>query len=355
MRDSRHGRLVLVLLLAISFALITVDIRGGRNSPIANVRDWASAVFGPAERGVSAAVDPVGRAVNAVKDAGSHEGDKKRLQDENAKLRQQVDNIELDRNRAAELDKLLKVSTAGQYKVKPARVVAIGPAQGFSWTVTIDAGAGDGIKPDMTVINGDGLVGRVTQVGPMTSTVLLATDPGFSVGSRLAGSMEIGITTGRGDRPMSLKLLNGQAQVKKGDRLVSFGSQGGKPFVAGVPVGEVAEVRNKPGELTRTVEVRSYVRFSSLDTVGVVVEPPRTDPRDTLLPVTAEPTPPTAPAAPPAPPAAAEPPPATTEPPAGAQATRPPAAGDRANNANASGDGRRKPSSGGATPPAGRD
>ncbi|MFI1380997.1 rod shape-determining protein MreC [Embleya sp. NPDC020886] len=348
MRDSRHGRLVLVLLLAISFALITVDIRGGRNSPIANVRDWASAVFGPAERGVSAAVDPVGRAVNAVKDAGSHEGEKKRLQDENAKLRQQVDNIQLDRNRAAELDKLLKVSSAGQYKIKPARVVAIGPAQGFSWTVTIDTGAGDGIKPDMTVINGDGLVGRVTQVGPMTATVLLATDPGFAVGSRLAGSMEIGITSGRGDKPMNLKLLNGQADVKKGDRLVTFGSQGGKPFVPGVPVGEVAEVRNTPGQLTRSVEVKSYVHFSSLDTVGVVIEPPRTDPRDSVLaPAQAVAAPPSTPAVPPAPPA-------TTEPPKSASTGKPPAGDTRSTNANAA-DGRRKPPPGGTAPPTGRD
>jgi rod shape-determining protein MreC len=335
-------------LLAISFALITVDIRGGRNSPIANVRDWASAVFGPAERGVSAGVDPVGRAVNAVKDAGSHESEKKRLQDENAKLRQQVDNIEFDRNRAAELDRLLKVSAAGQYKIKPARVVAIGPAQGFSWTVTIDAGDSDGIKADMTVINGDGLVGRVTQVGPMTSTVLLATDPGFSVGSRLAGSMEIGITTGRGDRPMSLKLLNGQAQVKKGDRLVTFGSQGGRPFVPGVPVGEVGDVRNTPGELTRTVEVKSYVRFSSLDTVGVVVEPPRADPRDSVLPPPVEqvaqaPAPSPPPAAPPA-----STPPASTEPPKGTQAAKPPTG----NTNNASGNGRKPPP---ATSPPGRD
>ena len=43
----------------------------------------------------------------------------------------------------------------------PARVVAMGPAQSFSRTVTIDAGTSSGIHPDMTVINNDGLVGRV--------------------------------------------------------------------------------------------------------------------------------------------------------------------------------------------------
>ncbi|NUU23040.1 MAG: rod shape-determining protein MreC, partial [Streptomycetaceae bacterium] len=297
MRDTRRGRMVLVLLLAISFALITVDIRGGRNSPISHVRDWASAVFGPAERATASAVDPIGDAIDAVRDAGNDKDEKQKLQEENAKLRQELENIALDRARVAELDKLLHVASVGQYKIKPARVVAVGPAQGFSWTVTIDVGSGDGIKSDMTVINGDGLVGRVTSVGPMTATVLLATDPGFSVGSRMAGSMEIGITTGQGDRPMRLQLLSSSAQVKTGDRLVTFGTQGGRSFVPGVPVGEVTEIRSTPGALTKTVEVKPFVRFTSLDTVGVVVEPPRTDPRDAVLP-----PPPAAPA--PAPPVA---------------------------------------------------
>lgn len=312
MRDTRRSRTVLVLLLAISFALITVDINGGRNSPISHVRDWASAVFGPAERATAAAVDPIGDAIDAVRDAGEHQDEKRKLEAENDKMRQELENIQLDRNRVAEVDKLLRVASVGQYRVKPARVVAVGPAQGFSWTVTIDAGSGDGIQRDMTVINGDGLVGRVTSVGPMTSTILLATDPGFSVGSRMAGSMEIGITTGQGDRPMRLQLLNGQAQVKVGDRLVTFGSQGGRPFVPGVPVGEVTEIRATPGSLTKTVEVKPFVRFTSLDTVGVVVEPPRVDPRDAVLP--APPAPPAPPAAPPAAPVAAPqpPPPAPT-------------------------------------------
>ncbi|GAA4970630.1 rod shape-determining protein MreC [Yinghuangia aomiensis] len=312
MRDSRRSRMVLVLLLAISFALITVDIRGGRNSPLSTARDWASAVFGPAERGTSAAVDPVGRAIDAVRDAGSHEDEKKKLKDENAKLRQELENVQLDKARVAELDKLLHVASAGQYKVKPARVVAVGPAQGFSWTVTIDAGTGDGIKQDMTVINGDGLVGRVTSVGPMTATVLLATDPGFSVGSRMAGSMEIGITTGQGDRPMKLQLLNGQAQIKPGDRLVTFGSQGPKSFAPGVPVGEVTEIRATPGALTKTVEVKPYVHFTSLDTVGVVVEPPRSDPRDAVLPAAPAQQPPANPAAPASAPASPAAQPSTT-------------------------------------------
>ncbi|MFJ8697181.1 rod shape-determining protein MreC, partial [Streptomyces roseolilacinus] len=196
-----------------------------------------------------------------------------------------------NRNRVRELDKLLRTAGAGQYGIKAAEVVAIGAAQGFSWTVTIDAGSQDGIRRDMTVINGDGLVGRVTTVGPSTSTVLLANDPDFTVGTRIERTNELGFATGQGDRPLSVQLLNGKAKVKPGDRLVTFGSQADRPFVPGVPVGEVIRVDPSSGDLTRRLFVRSYAGFSRLDIVGVVVQAPRTDPRDTVLPAKPKPAP----------------------------------------------------------------
>jgi rod shape-determining protein MreC len=83
---------------------------------------------------------------------------------------------------------------------------------------------------------------------------------------------------------LDLRLLDGQSTVSAGDRLVSFGSQGDRPYVPGVPVGDVVSVQGTPGSQTRTATVRPYVDFTSLDLVGVVVEPPRTDPRDAVLP-----------------------------------------------------------------------
>lgn len=284
MRDTRESRLLLVLLVVIAFALITVDIRGGEDSPLDRPRTAAQSVFGPVENAVAGAVDPVGNAIEAVRDSGDRSSTISRLQRENEALKQQLGSKDITRRRAAELDRLLKTAGAGQYAIKGAQIIAIGAAQGFSWTVTIDAGSQDGITRDMTVINGEGLVGRVTTVGPSTSTVLLANDPDFTVGTRLEGSMELGFATGQGDRPMRVQLLNGKADVHKGDRLVTFGSQAGKPFVPGVPVGRVIGTEPSAGNLTKTVLVQPFVGFTRLDIVGVVVVGPRTDPRDSVLP-----------------------------------------------------------------------
>ncbi|WP_181765790.1 rod shape-determining protein MreC [Streptomyces albidus (ex Kaewkla and Franco 2022)] len=283
MRDTRESRLLLVLLIAIAFALITVDIRKGEQSPMDSARQVAASAFGPVENGVSAAVDPVGNSIAAVRDSGVRHNRISRLEAENARLRQELGSDDRHRARSKELDRLLKTAGAGGYGLKGAQVIGIGAAQGFSWTVTIDAGTKDGLARDMTVINGDGLVGRVTTVGSSTATVLLANDPDFSVGTRMEKSSELGFATGRGGDAMTVQLLNGKSDVKKGDRIVTFGSRNNKPFVPGVPVGTVTKVDRTGGDLTRSVSVRPFVGFSKLDIVGVVVQPPRKDPRDEVL------------------------------------------------------------------------
>ncbi|MFD7614881.1 rod shape-determining protein MreC [Streptomyces sp. NPDC059828] len=284
MRDTKESRLLLVLLIAIAFALITVDIRGGQESPVDGARQAAATVFGPVENGVAAAVDPLGNAIGAIRDSGKRHDRIAVLERENAALKVRLGSDARNQSRVRQLDAMLKKAASGQYGIKGAEVVAIGAAQGFSWTVTIDIGSRDGIARDMTVINGDGLVGRVTTVGPDTSTVLLASDPDFTVGTRMERTDELGFATGQGDRPLSVQLLNGKAKVRKGDRLVTFGSQAGRPFVPGVPVGEVVRVDPSGGDLTRNISVRPYVSFSKLDIIGVVVQAPRTDPRDSVLP-----------------------------------------------------------------------
>ncbi|MEU3723252.1 rod shape-determining protein MreC [Streptomyces sp. NPDC031705] len=293
MRDTRESRLLLVLLIAIAFALITVDIRAGEESPVDGARRAAAAVLGPVEEGVATAVDPVAHAIGAVRDSDERHNRITTLERENALLKTRLGSDDRTKSRIRELDEMLKRAGAGQYGIKGAEVIAIGAAQGFSWTVTIDAGSKDGIERDMTVLNGDGLVGRVTTVGPDTATVLLANDPDFTVGTRLEKTGELGFATGQGDRALSVQMLNGRAKISPGDRLVTFGSRANKPFVPGVPLGEVVRVDPSGGGLTRTVHVRPFVGFSRLDIVGVVVMPPRDDPRDTVLPPKPEPPKPT--------------------------------------------------------------
>lgn len=287
-RDTRRTRVVLGSLLLASVVLISVDLRGGGASD--NVRGAVGVVFGPLERAAGAVVRPVSGVVDDVGNLSSRKARIAALERENAALRQQLRTSDDVRSRATQLDTLLHLAGLGQYRIVLGQVVAVGPAQGFASTVTIDAGRRDGIRSDMTVLNGEGLVGRVTSVTATTATVLLLVDPNSTVGVRLEGTGELGFVSGRGSEQMQLEVPDAQAKVVKGNRLVTLGSVNNRPYVRGVPVGVVTAVVLEPGSASRIATVVPFVDVHHVDLLGVVVEPPRTDPRDAVLPPRPTPT-----------------------------------------------------------------
>lgn len=283
---SRRTRILLGMLVVASLTFVILDLRGGEG-PFASVRNAGSNVLGGLERVAATVFSPITGAGSWWSTMRDQAGQIENLTRENESLRGQLQTLASDRARAAALDGLLKVAGVGQYRFVPAEVIAIGPAQDFSWTITIDAGRNDGIEPDMSVINGAGLVGRVLKTTADTSTVVLLVDQGSAVGGRIAGTGEIGIVSGTGRQDeLEFELLDPLADVRVGDALVTFGSKGGRPYAPGLPIGEVVEVRGTGGQLTRIARVRPYADMSRISVVGVVTKPPRIDPRDSVLPAT---------------------------------------------------------------------
>lgn len=275
-RHRRPRRTGLVLLLLASFTLITLDARGGADSPVEPLRAAVGEVLGPVEEVTAAVARPFVAVPQFFTTTKGLRSDVARLEAENARLRAQVATGELDRNRVRELDGLLAASRQTGQSLVPARVVALGPAQAFSRTVTIDAGTSSGVRPDQTVLNNHGLVGRVLRADRSTATVLLVVDRESVVGGRLGSSNEVGFLRGRGAlgsaSRLDLDLVDTSVTPVKGDVVVTWGSRRGAPYVAGVPIGVVESVSSSPRQLSKKAVIRPFADFSSLDLVGVVVE-----------------------------------------------------------------------------------
>jgi rod shape-determining protein MreC len=245
----------------VAIALITVDFRDGGNS---GAHGLGGEIFGPAE---SLAGDVTGRFKG---DAG---GEVANLQRQNDQLRAQLTQAQAASADAGQLARVLHLA-AGKYRVVAGTVIAAGGD--YADAVTINVGSGDGITANETVLNGDGLVGTVVSVTRSTATVQLLNDAGSTVGVRLAGSGQIGALSGSaeslsGGTALKLTLFSASATVKRGQRLVTFGSVGGRPYVPGVPVGTVTTVTTQPGSLTATAVVTPFADVTGLGVVGVVV------------------------------------------------------------------------------------
>lgn len=271
---TRAPRSLLVALVLGSVTLITLDFHGGTDSPVEPVRRVVGEAFGPVEAGTAAVVRPFTAVPDWFRSKGSLSREIRTLEAENSELRGQVATSGLDRNRLEEYDGLTRAAQDLGGALVPARVVAFGPSQSFSSTVTIDAGADAGLGPDMTVVNNDGLVGRILRVTRTTATVLLIIDPESIVGGRVGDSSELGFVHGQGslaqDGGLDLRLVDDAAVPAEHETVVSWGSAGG-PYEAGVPIGRVTEVFSSLRETSQRAVVEPFVNFSALDVVGVMV------------------------------------------------------------------------------------
>ncbi len=292
---SRRTRIILSILVVASLTFVILDLRGG-DGPFSSARAAVSSIIGGIQRGAATIFSPITGSSQWWSTQVSQSGQIRELTAENERLNSALVSAENDIARADQLDALLRVASVGRYRVTPAEVIAVGPAQDFAWTVTIDAGSLDGLEEDMTVINGDGLVGRVLKVYNSTSTVVLIVDSESSVGGRVARSQEIGIISGTGrQNSLEFQLLDPLGEVNPGDAVVTFGSKDGRPYAPGLPIGEVVDVTGTAGQLARIATVKPFASISQLSVVGVIVKSPREDPRDSVLPnppvATATPTP----------------------------------------------------------------
>ena len=261
-RLTKRQRIAATVLCVLALGFLTLDLAGaGLRSAHSGVRG----TFGALYRGTDAAVGPVRQFLAGVPAAGSNESRIEKLRRDNATLRGQLANAQADAATAARLAELQLAATSTGRRILPARVIALGPGEGFDWTVTLDVGVKSGVRPGQTVTDGAGLVGRVLHADATTAVVLLAADPGSGVGVRDLRTGQVGLATGEGLPGFEFVPIDSRALVRVGDEL-STGPVGSTSFAPGLPVGTVTAVRVSAAGPT----VRPVVSPTTLDLVGVI-------------------------------------------------------------------------------------
>jgi len=274
-QDSGRSRAVIGLLVLACVTIITLDSRQATSaSPVDPLRDVVADVLGPVEDGAATAMRPITDLPDKFRSASDLTDRNEALEASNQRLRSQLRAEQANAARNSEVDTITAFADRTGYQVVQAQVIAIGPAQAFSRTVTIDAGTSDGVVPDLTVVNDRGLVGRVIAASSTTATVLLIIDRDSTVGGRLGTSMELGFLDGSGamgaNGSLTLSLVDHTVTPHAGDLVLTWGSRGDAPYLPGIPIGTVTGTSSTPAELTQTASVKPFVDFSSLDVVGVI-------------------------------------------------------------------------------------
>jgi rod shape-determining protein MreC len=120
----------------------------------------------------------------------------------------------------------------------------------------------------MTVIARKGLVGRVLEVTPVSSKVLLITDPLSAVSAVLGRSRNIGVIEGYSTDSLNLRFLGTGSEVAVGDQVATAAIS--SVVLPGIPIGAVVSARKNDADLFFEVRVKPAVDFGALETVYIV-------------------------------------------------------------------------------------
>lgn len=206
---------------------------------------------------------------NDILDIGSLRAENELYQEEILTLTEQLKDYELTKTENENLREMLNFQLSSpEYEHISADIVSIDPDTGFS-LFTINKGSQDGIEEGMTVVFGDGLVGKIDEVSSTTSKVVSITDQiAIFNGQDTSTGDYIRITGGEDN------ILIGQvahdAAVNVGDIVVTSGIA--EVYPQGIIVGTIESIEEESGLMEKSLTISSNVDFNSLSMVMVLKE-----------------------------------------------------------------------------------
>jgi rod shape-determining protein MreC len=263
-RDERKlFALIGTVILAALIALLQLDFaRAGRTSPLTVTVTAVSTYF---QLAASMVVNGARSGIDAAMRTPGLASENGRLRGENATLRRQNDEYrELLARVPAEQS--VAVAKLAHPDGIAATVIGYDPELTMR-VVTIDRGAKDGIRRDDGVVSGAGVVGRIVEVSPLSSKVLLVTDATSKLPAVVQHGRWWAIAVGTSTR-VKLSYVSQDAKLKVGDRVVTGE---GRSFHAGVLIGRIKQLAPvSAGALDQSAIVEPATDLTGLSRVVVL-------------------------------------------------------------------------------------
>lgn len=265
-RDERRLFAVIgVVIVAALIALLQIDFaRQGRASPITatvtTVSTYAQLAVATVTNGARSGFSTVINTPQLARENGALRTENARLRAENRELNETLARVPAERD--------IAVAQFRHPGGIPATVIGYDP-EATQHVITIDRGARDKIARDDGVVTGDGAVGRVIEVSPLSSKVLLIVDAASKLPAVVQHGRWWAIAVGTQTR-LKLQYVSQDAKLHIGDVVVTGE---GRSFHAGTPIGRISRIfATNAGALDQSAVVEPAVAFGSLSRVLVLAK-----------------------------------------------------------------------------------
>lgn len=227
----------------------------------------ALGIWSPVQDSVNWLISFPENTLNAVRELGNLRKEVNRLQVENQSLLIELSNQKSLESELGRLKEILQIKAKLPHQAKIARIIAHDPST-WNKSFVIDLGSEDGVEPDSSVISEEGLVGRVLEVDPHHSRVLLLTDKESSISGIDQRSRVTGIVQGTGRNEFRYSYVNAGEDVQNNDLIVSSGLGGIYP--KGYAIGTIIKKTQSENGLSVDIEMAPVVDFGALDYVFIL-------------------------------------------------------------------------------------
>ncbi len=279
-KTVRRRRAVLVLLVVLCLLLLTAyfgESTGGRLHGVQ--RDFLT-VVSPIQNGANKALKPVRDTFGWFGETLHAKSQRDQLLKQSDKLRGQLVADQAEKRSYHELLALYHLDRLGVGDYHPVTATVVGKTPNIWYsTVTIDKGESAGVHVNDPVINGEGLVGKVTQAASDGAVVDLITDSSMGVSARIGTSDATGIVQPKVGDPNDLLLqyLPANTQANSGEYVVTSGtvaSPDDSLYPPGIVIGQVTSVNEESAY--KSVNVHPIANLHNLDIVQVLTTRPGT-------------------------------------------------------------------------------
>lgn len=244
------------------------------------VRDAFSYTLQPVTSGMNDAANSVGSIWSALLEIDHLRADNEQLREENQQLKNELARMPAVERLYDDWTALTQTQKEIQYATQPARVIGREISDVGLRTFLLDKGSNNGIREDDVVIAAGGaLVGRVIDVQPVMSTVLLVIDPTNVVIGKAPGQASgqskdaTGAVTGQVGDLLQMSDVEADVTLLQGADVTTAGYSAGtirSLYPAGLLIGQIVDVTRNANGSNQTALVTPAVDFRSLDFVLVI-------------------------------------------------------------------------------------
>ncbi|MGH9690124.1 MAG: rod shape-determining protein MreC [Candidatus Acidiferrales bacterium] len=263
---SRHRPLA--LLAGVVFAqILLMAFQIKRANDMRLIRYWAAEIMTPIERGGTWSFSKVRGVWTGYIDLHNARTENRQLRDEIGQLRLRNRDLESEAGEAKRLAVLLNFREAHPEVSMVAAQVIGASADPASHTLFINRGARDHLHLNLAVITPDGIVGKLVEVFPTASQVLLINDKESGVGALFADSRTHGVVKGNADPDPRMDYIVNDEKVRPGETILTSGDD--RIFPKGLLVGTVIDAT--PGNPFQMIRVQPAARLDRLEDVIVLL------------------------------------------------------------------------------------